>query len=140
MDIHHKMDFVKTLRSVASLENVSEFVNYKWEKSSGNGNGRRKVLHGLCRSCMTGECKTLVHLEDWVVVKVEGNPEAPPNFGVMCGKGVSEIMNYYNPYRVKKPLVRTNPEKGLDVDLGWKEVSWEEALDLGKGIEPCCAR
>jgi anaerobic selenocysteine-containing dehydrogenase len=58
----------------------------------------------------------------------------------MCGKGVSEIMNYYNPYRVKKPLVRTNPEKGLDVDLGWKEVSWEEALDLGKGIEPCCAR
>ena len=39
-------------------------------------------------------------------------------------------MALYNPYRVKAPLVRTNPEKGLDVDPRWKEVSWDEALTI----------
>jgi anaerobic selenocysteine-containing dehydrogenase len=35
----------------------------------------------------------------------------------------------YTPYRVKSPLKRTNPEKGLDVDPGWVEITWDEALD-----------
>ena len=38
-------------------------------------------------------------------------------------------MGLYNPYRVKTPLMRTNPEKGLDVDK-WKEITWDEALDI----------
>jgi len=38
-------------------------------------------------------------------------------------------MALYNPYRIKAPMIRTNPEKGLDVDPKWKEVTWDEALD-----------
>ena len=33
------------------------------------------------------------------------------------------------PNRLTVPLRRTNPKKGLDEDPGWKEISWEEALD-----------
>jgi len=79
---------------------------------------------------MQRDCATLVHLEDGVVVKIEGNPEVPPNYGSLCSRGKAEIMSLYNPYRVKTPLVRTNPEKGLDVDPMWKEVTWDEALDI----------
>src|SRR3990172_13039560 len=38
-------------------------------------------------------------------------------------------MTLYDPNRVKAPLKRTNPEKGLGVDPGWVEIGWEEALD-----------
>ena len=38
-------------------------------------------------------------------------------------------MNLYNPYRVKTPLKRTNPNKGPDVDPKWVEITWDEALD-----------
>ena len=38
-------------------------------------------------------------------------------------------MSLYNPYRVKTPLKRTNPQKGPDIDPGLVEISWEEAID-----------
>ncbi len=90
----------------------------------------RKVLFGVCGSCMAHDCATLVHLEDGIVTRIEGNPDSPPNYGSLCGRGNSEILSLYNPYRVKTPLVRTNPEKGLDVDPMWKEVTWDEALNI----------
>ncbi|MDK2985992.1 MAG: hypothetical protein PWQ96_1635 [Clostridia bacterium] len=117
------------------LNNVGEEVSdetkpYKWKNVDSNEKAEKKVLYGLCRQCMQGDCATLVHVEDGVVVKIEGNPESPPNYGSLCPRGNSAIMNLYNPYRVKTPLVRTNPEKGLDVDPQWKEVSWDEALNI----------
>jgi len=39
-------------------------------------------------------------------------------------------MGLYNPYRVKVPLKRTNPEKGPDIDPGWVEITWEEAISI----------
>lgn len=103
---------------------------YRWDEVNPEAKGEKKILFGMCRMCMQGDCLTLVHMEDGIVVKVEGHPGAPPNYGSLCPRGNSVIMNLYNPYRVKTPLVRTNPEKGLDVDPKWKEVSWDEALNL----------
>ncbi|MGC8888159.1 MAG: molybdopterin-containing oxidoreductase family protein [Verrucomicrobiia bacterium] len=37
-------------------------------------------------------------------------------------------MALYDPDRIKKPLKRKNPEKGLDVDPQWEEISWDQAL------------
>lgn len=103
---------------------------YQWEPADENKLGERKTLFGLCRHCMQGDCQTLVHMEDGVVVKVEGRDGVPPNYGGLCPRGNSAIMNLYNPYRVKVPMVRTNPVKRLDVDPRWKEVTWDEALDI----------
>ena len=110
-------------------EGWSELSPYKWNQVEPGSRGEKKTLFGLCRACMQGDCATLVHMEDGVVVKVEGNPGAPPNWGTLCPKGNAEIMALYNPYRIKAPMIRTNPEKGLDVDPKWKEVTWDEALD-----------
>lgn len=46
----------------------------------------------------------------------------------ICPKGASGLFNTYNPYRLKKPLKRTNPKKGLNEDPKWVEISWEEAF------------
>ena len=81
-----------------------------------------------CALCY-GTCSTLVHRVDGVVVKIEGNPDSVIGKGKLCGKGVSGIMAHYDPYRLKKPLRRTNPDKGIGIDPGWKEISWEEALN-----------
>ena len=49
------------------------------------------------------------------------------NHGI-CPKGASGMFNVYDPYRLKKPLKRTNPVKGMDQDPKWIEISWDEAF------------
>ena len=86
-------------------------------------------IPSACSMCYNN-CGILVHRVDGVVVKIEGNPNSPAGMGRLCPKGLSGIMTLYDPYRVRKPLKRTNPEKGIGVDPKWVEISWEEALDL----------
>ena len=80
---------------------------------------------GLCYSV----CALKVHRVNGTVVKIEGNPDSATNRGRLCPRGVSGIMSLYDPNRVNVPLKRTNPQKGLDIDPGWTEITWEEALD-----------
>ena len=83
----------------------------------------------FCSMCMFVGCGTKVTVKDGVAVDVEGNPDYHVNRGTLCGRGNSVLMHTYNPNRIKAPMKRTNPEKGLDVDPGWVEISWDEALD-----------
>ncbi len=106
---------------------ISPFV---WREENVGEREGKKTLYGLCRSCMQGDCVTLVHMENGVVTGVEGREGVPPNYGKLCPRGKAATMNLYNPYRVKTPLMRTNPEKGLNVDPRWKEISWDEALTI----------
>jgi hypothetical protein len=75
-------------------------------------------------------CSIQVRRVDGVAVKIEGLPGAQPNYGKTCAKSNAGLMSLYSPGRTLRPLIRTNPEKGLDVDPGWKEISWDEALEL----------
>jgi len=45
------------------------------------------------------------------------------NHGI-CPKGASGMWNTYDPYRLKKPMKRTNPKKGRDEDPKWVEIRW----------------
>jgi anaerobic selenocysteine-containing dehydrogenase len=87
------------------------------------------VKHGNCAFCQQGDCQTIYKMINGVVVKVEGDPSSPISQGRLCARGNSAIMNLYNAYRVKAPLKRTNPDKGVDVDPKWVEISWDEALN-----------
>jgi len=87
-----------------------------------------QTIKTACGMCYIG-CGVVVRVENGVVVSIEGNPDNPQNRGKMCAKGKAGFLTHYNPNRVKAPLRRTNPKKGLDVDPGWREISWEEALD-----------
>jgi anaerobic selenocysteine-containing dehydrogenase len=85
-------------------------------------------LPSSCALCY-GTCSILAHRVDGVVVKIEGNPDSAVGKGRLCGKGVSGIMTHYDPNRLRYPMRRTNPKKGLNEDPGWKRISWDEALD-----------
>lgn len=86
-------------------------------------------IPSACNLCMN-TCSILVRREKGVVTKIEGNPESPIGSGTLCPKGLSGLMLLYDPNRVRTPLKRTNPEKGLGIDPGWVEISWEEASEL----------
>jgi len=85
-------------------------------------------IPSTCNLCY-GTCSILVHKVDGVAVKIEGNPKSTVGKGRLCGKGVSGLMTHYDPNRVRVPMRRTNPEKGIGIDPGWEEISWDEALD-----------
>ena len=90
-------------------------------------------LKGWCGMCLQNDCGMHVRVRDGVVIEVEGNPDCPTNRGKLCVRGgLASIAAYYSPHRIKRPLKRTNPKKGLDEDPGWVEISWDEAYDVIK--------
>lgn len=86
-------------------------------------------IPSVCRVC-SNCCGIRVHRKNGVVVKIEGLPESPHNYGRMCAKGMSVVMGLYDPARPKTPLIRTNPEKGIGVDPKWRAAGWDEAMKL----------
>ncbi len=86
-------------------------------------------IHSICEMCK-GDCGILVHRVDGVVVDIKGDPDCPNSRGKNCAKSMAGIMNLYDPNRLRTPLKRTNPEKGLGLDAGWVPISWNEALDM----------
>lgn len=81
----------------------------------------------VCNMCIVG-CGIKVLVDNGIVVAIEGDPRSPINKGSMCAKGKSGIMSLYNPSRLRIPLKRTNPEKGMHIDPVWQHISWDEAL------------
>lgn len=86
-------------------------------------------IPSVCRVC-SNCCGIQVHRKNGVVVKIEGLPGSPHNDGRICAKGLAAVMGIYDPARPQRPLIRTNPQKGIGVDPQWREASWDEALDL----------
>ncbi len=97
---------------------------------------KTKVVKTSCGQCYVG-CGIKVTVQDGIVVHIEGNPDTPQNRGMMCGKGKAGFMNLYNPKRIKTPMKRTNPKKGVHEDPGFVEISWKEAIDtIVSQLEP----
>ncbi len=95
-----------------------------------------------CNMC-GGQTGVYVKVVDGRVAKIEPNADNPIGVSnistdywahkregaAMCPKGNAAVMSLYDPDRVKKPLKRTNPDKGKDVDPRFVEISWDEAYD-----------
>lgn len=82
----------------------------------------------VCNMCYAG-CVIKARRNDGIVIELKGHEESPNSLGKMCAKGKAGIMGLYDPYRITKPLKRTNPAKGIEIDPKWTEISWDEALD-----------
>jgi anaerobic selenocysteine-containing dehydrogenase len=85
--------------------------------------GANQVVKSTCNLCHTG-CGILVHLVDGKAVKVEGDPDAPFNKGILCAKGLASLEYLYHLDRLKHPLKRVGERGGGK----WKRISWDEAL------------
>jgi anaerobic selenocysteine-containing dehydrogenase len=88
-----------------------------------------EIVPSYCKMCIGPACGMLVQVKNGIVTDVRGDPAHLANEGKLCPRGNANVFNLYNPYRLKAPLKRTNPEKGLDVDPRWVEITWAEAMD-----------
>ena len=96
----------------------------------------RRLLSTYCCQCVNGPDIMKVEVVDGVATGIEPNfdlmGEAPAD-GKICVKPYGQIQKLYDPNRILKPMKRTNPAKGRDVDPGWEEIGWDEALDMLAG-------
>ena len=86
-------------------------------------------IKSTCFMCWN-TCGIRVNRADGVIVKIEGQPDCPQNWGKTCAKGNAGYMSLYDPNRVLYPMRRTNPEKGYGVDPKWEPIDPEEAWQI----------
>lgn len=87
-------------------------------------NERNGVFHAVCPLDCPDQCGLLLHKEDWMIMKVEGDPEHPVTKGHICNKVRNMTERIYDENRLKYPLKRIGP-KG---EGKFERISWEEAL------------
>lgn len=82
------------------------------------------VMKTSCHGCIQ-MCPAIAYLKDGVVVKLEGDPEAPMSRGSLCIKGLNQLHTMYSPRRILHPLKRAG-ERG---ENKWEVISWEDAIE-----------
>ncbi|WP_283171032.1 molybdopterin-dependent oxidoreductase [Curtanaerobium respiraculi] len=86
------------------------------------------TYHGVCRFCGTG-CGVIVKAKNGKIVSVQGDPDNVSNKGLNCVKGYYLGSLLYGEDRLTKPLIRDDSSTKGSMD-GFREASWDEALDL----------
>jgi anaerobic selenocysteine-containing dehydrogenase len=84
-----------------------------------------KKVRTSCHGCIQ-MCPAIAYIENGVVVRLEGDPEAPVSRGSLCIKGLNQLHTMYSPRRVLHPLKRAG-ERG---ENKWEVISWDEAIEL----------
>ena len=85
------------------------------------------TVNGSCHHDCPDTCGWTVTVETGpapVAVKLRGNPDHPYSAGELCPKVNRFLDRVYAPDRILHPMIRDN------IDEPWREVSWDEALDL----------
>lgn len=82
----------------------------------------------VCRFCGTG-CGVLCGVKDGKLVATVGDPDNGSSRGLNCVKGYYLGKVLYGEDRLTKPLIREDKTKKGTMD-GFREATWEEALDL----------
>lgn len=72
----------------------------------------------LCNGC-GNRCAIFAYVKNGRLWRIEGNPEANGNQGVVCPKGHGYAHDLYNPNRIKGPLKRVGNQ--------FQPISWEKA-------------
>lgn len=82
----------------------------------------------VCRFCGTG-CGVLCGVKDGKLVATVGDPDNGSSKGLNCVKGYYLGKILYGEDRLTKPLIRDDKTTKGSMD-GFREATWEEALDL----------
>ena len=81
------------------------------------------------KDCGAG-CPLLARVEDGRIVKIQDNPLGGP-YMTGCARGFQMARALYAPDRIKKPLIRIDPQsRGKGLVGQFREAEWPEALDL----------
>ena len=95
-----------------------------------------EIVNTVCPYCGVG-CQLALHVKDNKIIHVDGR-DGPANHGRLCVKGRFGLDYVSHPHRLTAPLIRKQgtPKTVGDIpDMnevisGFREASWEEALDV----------
>jgi anaerobic selenocysteine-containing dehydrogenase len=127
--------FLKGMGAVAGASGVSfnlPVIAHAAEKAEAAAAAKSalgdQVVKSTCVHCVNF-CGIEARVSDGVIRAIYPDKARSDyyNWGI-CPKGASGVFNTYNPYRLKKPMKRTNPNKGMTEDPKWVEISWDEAF------------
>ena len=85
---------------------------------------KREIIKTACAGCLA-QCGLLVHVENGVAVKIEGDASHWHSHGSVCNRTVHYLEKVYHPERLKYPMKRIG-ERG---EGKWRRISWDEAMD-----------
>lgn len=123
------------LLGAGSAEAFAAAVDSRYDIQAG------QWIPSCCHMC-GGTTGILCQVVDGKLVRIKPNSNNPGGFSnisddffqncpaegaAICPKGNAGIMTLYDPDRLAQPVRRTNAQKGIGVDPGWKTISWEEA-------------
>ncbi len=128
-DLVSRRRFLEAAGALAAALGLGSGV--QWREVEASAEVKEDVwIPTVCMNCgPSAKCALLVHRVDGTVTRIKGNPASPSNLGRVCAKSQAMLSQLYNSYRVRFPVKRTNQIKGQNVDPGWMEISWEEALN-----------
>ncbi len=92
------------------------------------GNDHRRVPT-YCEVCFWKCAGWVYYDKEGNIKKIEGNDEDQNCNGRLCPRGTGGVGMFYDPDRLKVPLIRTE-ERGKQT---FREASWDEALDYIAG-------
>ena len=106
-----------TAAGVGVLSLSHEFLDFEtWARTQADSPVTR--IPTLCNGC-GNRCAIFTYVKNGRLWKIEGNPEANGNLGVICPKGHGYLHELYNPSRLKGPLKRVGDR--------FEAISWEQA-------------
>ncbi len=114
------------LASAAAAGSLSTMVGCSGGGSA-SSSGTTKTL-AVCRFCGCG-CGVIVEAKNGKLVSVTGDPDNGSNRGLNCVKGYYLAGAMTGEDRLTKPLIREDKSKKGTME-GFREASWDEALDL----------
>jgi len=95
----------------------SNLLDFKsWAKTSFEAQVTR--IPTFCNGC-GNRCAIIAYVKNGRLWKIEGNPEANGNLGLVCPRGHGYIHDLYSPARLKGPLKKVGER--------YEPISWEQA-------------
>ncbi|TAL66783.1 MAG: 4Fe-4S dicluster domain-containing protein [Bacteroidetes bacterium] len=80
--------------------------------------GTASYYASTCTGCSNG-CGILIKTREGRPIKIDGNPDHPVNKGKICAAGQANILNLYDPERLKEPHSGANGKFKFD---NWKNI------------------
>ena len=83
-----------------------------------------------CTAC-PNVCGILIKTREGRPIKIDGNPEHPINNGKICATGQANIMNLYEPNRLKEPMIKSG---NAFTSLNWLDADIKIIDELTKAV------
>jgi len=117
-----RREFIKKSAALTAASYVG--LNLPFEnKGMAQGEEAEKWVRGTCRFCGVG-CRMDLGVKNGKAVALRGVADSRTNLGYVCMKGMLFYKLIGHPERLTKPLYRTRK------DQPFKEISWDQALDI----------